>query len=212
MLANGAGAVQHSGMESGQESVDGILAHCPISSAQSSNDAAGPSTDAASNALPACWESGSMQAAGVPRFLNASSQDAPEHPPDEPSHLCGQAADSHESMCSDGGVSPDLSMDDTDDDSKPEEEEIIVSACLGDLMPDEWEGKIIGEEADGYLVVWESSFIPKECAGEAMIRAWEENKAKIMAGGGKRGRGTGLKQPSTIRGRVEKRGRSGQRV
>ena len=197
MLANGAGAVQHSGMESGQESVDSILAHCPISSAQSSNDAAGPSTDAASNALPACWESGSMQAAGVPRFLNASSQDAPELPPDEPPHPCGQAADSHDSARSDGGVSPDLPMDDADDDSR---------------LPDEWEGRIIGEEADAYLVAWESSFIPKEYAGEAMIRVWEEQKAKILAGGGKKGRGTGLKQPATIKGRVGKReaGKGGQ--
>jgi len=61
-------------------------------------------------------------------------------------------------------------MDDVDDDS---------------TLPDEWEGKIIGEEADGYLVAWDSSFIPKEYAGEAMIRAWEEKKTKILAGGGK---------------------------
>ena len=61
-------------------------------------------------------------------------------------------------------------MNDADDDS---------------TLPDEWEGKIIGEEADGYLVAWESSFIPKEYAGEAMIRAWEEKRAKILQEGGK---------------------------
>jgi len=73
-------------------------------------------------------------------------------------------------------------------------------------LPDEWEGKIIGEEADGYLVAWKSSFIPKVCAGDAMIWAWEEKKVKILAGGGKRGKATGLMQPSTIKDRVEKRG------
>ncbi|KAH7012578.1 uncharacterized protein B0I36DRAFT_399230 [Microdochium trichocladiopsis] len=170
MLANGAG-------DSRQQSVEYALTLSPISSAQSSNGAAGLSTDATSNALPTGCS-------------NASSQDAPELPPDEPPHPCGQAADSHDSARSDGGVSPDLPMDDADDDS---------------TLPDEWEGKIIGEEADGYLVAWKSSFIPKEFAGEAMIRAWEEQKAKILAGGGER-KGTGLKQPATIKGRVEKRG------
>jgi len=81
----------------------------------------------------------------------------------------------------------------------------MVDAEDHGTLPDEWEGKIIGEEADGYLVAWESSFIPKKCAGNAMIRAWEEKKVKILAGGGKRGKGTG-KQPSTIKGQVEKRG------
>ncbi|KAH7010618.1 uncharacterized protein B0I36DRAFT_356536 [Microdochium trichocladiopsis] len=137
------------------------LTRSPISSAQSSNGAAGLSTDATSNALPT-------------GFSNASSQDAPELPPDEPPHPCGQTADSHDSARSDEGVSPDLPMD-ADDDS---------------TLPDEWEGKIIGEEADGYLVAWESSFIPMEYAGEAMIRAWEEKKAKILEGGREKGRVT----------------------
>ena len=82
----------------------------------------------------------------------------------------------------------------------------MVDAEDHGTLPDEWEGKIIGEEADGYLVAWESSFIPKKYAGEAMIRTWEEMKAKILAGGGKKGRGTGLKQPATIKCRVERRG------
>ena len=170
MLANGAGAVQHSGRDSGQESADDVLAHCPISSAQPSDGAADLSTYTASTNLPTSWESGGTQTTRAPGCSNASSQDAPELPPDEPSHLGGQAAGSHESARSDGGVSPDLPMDD---------------ANGGSTLPDEWEGKIIGEEADGYLVDWESSFIPKECAGEAMIRAWEEKKTKILAGGGK---------------------------
>jgi hypothetical protein len=81
-------------------------------------------------------------------------------------------------------------------------------------LPDDWEGKIIGEEVDRYLVAWESSFIPKDYAGEAMIRAWEGKKAKILAGGGKRRRGTGSKQPATIKGRVEKprAGKRGRRL
>ena len=90
MLANGVGAVQHSGMESGQESVDSILAHCPISSAQSSNGAASLSTYATSDAMPTCWESGGTQTAGVPGCSNASSQDAPELQPDAPPHPYGQ--------------------------------------------------------------------------------------------------------------------------
>jgi hypothetical protein len=71
-------------------------------------------------------------------------------------------------------------------------------------LPDDWEGKIIEEKVDGYLVSWKRSFIPKEYAGEAMVRAWERNKTK-----GKRRRGAGSKQPATIKGRVEKSG--GQR-
>lgn len=162
------------------------MTHSPISSAQSSNGAACLSTDATSNALPTSWECGSTQTAGVPGCSNASSQDAPELPPDEPPYPCGQAADSHDSAYLDGGVSPDIPIDNADNDSK---------------VPDAWEGKIIGEEADGHLIAWKSSFLPKEFAGEAMIRAWEDKKAKILAGVC-----TGLKQPATIEGWVEKRG------
>jgi len=183
MLENGA-------EDSREQPREGALTHSPISSVQASNGAAGLSTDTTSNVLPTCWESGGTQTAGVAGCSNASSQDAPELPPDEPPHPYGQAADSHDSARSDDGVSPDLPMDDADDDSR---------------LPDEWVGKIIGEEADKYFVAWESSFIPKEYAGEAMICAWEEKKPKILAGGGKKRRVTGLKQPATIKGRVEKR-------
>jgi hypothetical protein len=116
-------------------------------------------------------------------------QDGPELQPDEPSHLCRQAADSQGSAHSDVGGSPDLAIDDADDTT---------------ILPDDWEGKIIGEKVDGYLVAWKSSFIPKEYAGEAMIQAWEGKKANIPAG--KRRRGTGSKQPATIKSRVEKSG------
>ena len=64
MLVNGA-------EDSRQQPVEGALTHSPISSAQSSNDAAGLSTNATSNALPTCWESGGTQTAGVPRCSNA---------------------------------------------------------------------------------------------------------------------------------------------
>lgn len=71
---------------------------------------------------------------GDPRCSDASSQDAPEPGPNEPSKLCGQAADIHESASSDGGVSPELIMEDGED---------------GSTLPDEWEGKIIGEKGSG---------------------------------------------------------------
>ncbi|KAH8744607.1 hypothetical protein F5883DRAFT_722187 [Diaporthe sp. PMI_573] len=192
MLGSGAGEVQHSSRDIRQRSIDeGALGHCAIPSAQSSNGASGLSTDAASNALPTCWESRGTPSAGVPSCTNTSLQDGPELQPDDPSHLCRQAADNNGSAHPDGVVSPDLAMDDADDTS---------------ILPDDWEGKIIREYVDGYLVAWKSSFIPKEYAGEAMIRAWEGKKANIPAGGGKTRRGTGSKQPATIKGRVEKSG------
>jgi hypothetical protein len=86
----------------------------------------------------------------------------------------------------DRGGSPGHAVDDADDIS---------------ILPDDWEGKIIGEKVDGYVVAWKSSVIPKKYAGEAMVRAWERKKAK-----GKRRGGTGSKQPATIKGRVEKSG------
>lgn len=73
------------------------------------------------------------------------------------------------------------------------------------------EGELIGEEDGKYLIEWKDSFIPKGYASVAMVKTWEENNAKILAGGGK-GESTKLKQPATIKGRVEKRGtgRGGQ--
>ncbi len=177
-LANEADTVQHSGRDNGQESVNSVLAHGPIPSVQSPKDAAGLPTDAASNAVPTCWESGGTQAAGLSCCSNASSQDKPE-----------PKRDSHESASSDRGVCPELTMDDGEDDS---------------ILPDEWEGKIIGEEADVYLVAWENSFIPKGYAGAAMIQTWEAKKAKIPAG--ERKRGVGIESKGTIKGRVEKKG------
>jgi len=41
----------------------------------------------------------------------------PELPLDEPSNPYGQTADSHDPAYSDGGVSPDLLIDDVDDDN-----------------------------------------------------------------------------------------------
>ncbi|KAM7216094.1 hypothetical protein V8F06_008567 [Rhypophila decipiens] len=130
-----------------------------------------PSAQSPSNAVPTSRESCGMQAARLSCCSNASSQDEPEPEPDS------------QSARSDGGLCIELPMDDGED-----------------TLPDEWEGKIIGED-DKYLVAWENSFIPKENASAAMVQTWMEKKTEI------RGAGTKFMR-ATIEGRVQKRGKA----
>ena len=88
-----------------------------------------------------------------------------------------------------------------------------------DLPPDEWEGKIVGEEIDrdgrlNYMIVWAPTVEPEENVGLEMKKAWEAKKAGMLAprGDSKHGSRT-EKQWAGARGRakVEKTGSNGGR-
>jgi hypothetical protein len=195
--------VQHSSSDDGQDSIGNVSAHNPRPSTQSSSGVAGIPTDAASNTVPTCFESSGTQVAEDSHCADASSQHAAAIEPKKAPNPSGQAADSHESSGPNRGVCPELPMDDGEADS---------------MLPDEWEGKIIGEEAGTYFVAWENRFVPKEYASAAMIQTWEAKKAKILAGKWKRGVGNESNQRGPVKGRVEKgtrpvkRGRGQSRV
>ncbi|KAI1853004.1 hypothetical protein JX265_012893 [Neoarthrinium moseri] len=47
-------------------------------------------------------------------------------------------------------------------------------------LDDEWEGKIIGEEGNKYMVKWEPSLIHKSLASKSMIDEWQEKKREMI--------------------------------
>ncbi|KAI0123254.1 hypothetical protein BJ170DRAFT_736504 [Xylariales sp. AK1849] len=121
---------------------------------------------------------------GVTTTAVISSSEHPKEPEfDNASSPDGQAASSTCDMAdSVGSPSFELSVDGGNED---------------DMSAEEWDAEILGEEADGYMVAWKPTLVPKENASTELIQAWNAKKARIIASKG----------GSKTRSRVEKKQR-----
>jgi hypothetical protein len=88
--------------------------------------------------------------------------------------------------------------------ASPVDQEAAMSDREDDLLPGEWEGEIIGEETGAYMVAWKPTLIPPEDASEAMIKAWEAKKARMMVRSGGTKSGSGPKKQRVKDSRVAK--------
>ncbi|KAI1860409.1 hypothetical protein JX265_009808 [Neoarthrinium moseri] len=65
---------------------------------------------------------------------------------------------------------------DTESPPKSTQDDVASESSLDD----EWEGKIIGEEGNKYMVKWEPSLIHKSLASKFMIDKWQEKKREMI--------------------------------
>ncbi|KAI1840178.1 hypothetical protein JX266_013608 [Neoarthrinium moseri] len=68
--------------------------------------------------------------------------------------------------------------DAADTESPPESTQDDVASESS--LDDEWEGEIIGEEGNKYMVKWEPSLIHKSLASKSMIDEWQEKKREMI--------------------------------